>query len=425
MAGFKYKKFSFTGGDTNFPSGTSTADIRTKEESIVKGFADALIAMNIGWQCDTDRDPNATTSSFTNVPKYSSSEFAPGLFLKNTTSGCKLFIAYVDDSSGMALYDSDGTTKILPNTSTDYFLTWYDPYYSNVYCLGFIMSMIPAGSSNSFGTTFKASEFLPSDATRLYSSAHHVYSSANSTPTIITRVSNGIARTVCVWGNAYCVGYGCGDESQTNNNFSYAVGRILGDLGNPTVDTTNQAKYGVLSFAAAISAPNEYYFDGNNRFWLDSSQAIIGYSYFNIFGKKWSESLSGSGISINFSASPGRNTILPTWGFSICKSDGTWVKGTSYQFVTPSCDGYKFVNKYVQDLTSNNRMWAPIEMWLYSNDPQNNNIANGSGFKGYLDTNLFRCSVPFNEGTAMDNGNFVCTGIGCLTLGWDPTNESW
>ena len=38
---------------------------------------------------------------------------------------------------------------------------------------------------------------------------------------------------------------------------------------------------------------------------------------------------------------------------------------------------------------------------------------------------LFRFSPQFSTGTTLDNGNFVCTGLYGLTLGWDPSNESW
>lgn len=31
MAGFKYKKFSFTGGSAEFPYGTTASDVQTKE----------------------------------------------------------------------------------------------------------------------------------------------------------------------------------------------------------------------------------------------------------------------------------------------------------------------------------------------------------------------------------------------------------
>lgn len=419
MAGFKYKKFSFTGGSAEFPSGTSASDIQTKERAIVKGFADALIAMNIGWGCDTTR--NATTSDFVDVPKYSSSTPAPGLFLVNATSGCKLFIAYVDDPAGMALYDSDGTTKLLPTTSSDNFVSWFNSSstYTNVYCVGFIMSMIPAGSSNTFGPTFKAYEFLPTDATRLYSSAIRISSSISNSPKLASRINNGETHTICVWGNPYCVGYGNGRGSQTNNNFCYCAGRIIGELGNATADNSNQSKYGILPLTQTITDANEYDITSSSPYRYNmitlQTTPLNGNEY--VFGK--------IPISVSFALTPSNGTSYPNWGYSICKADGTWIQGTSTHFVTPVCWVYKFKNPHVQDLTSNNRMWAPIEMWLYASDPQNDYIANGNGFKGYLDTDLFRCSPQFAEGTVMDNGNFVCTGVGCLTLGWDPSNESW
>jgi hypothetical protein len=443
MAGFKYKKFSFTGGDANFPSGITPTDIRTKEESIVKGFADALIAMNIGWQCDTDRDPNATTSSFTNVPKYSSSEFAPGLFLKNTTSGCKLFIAYVDDGNtencGMALYDSDGTTKLMP--ADDYVVCRYDitPQLASkpLSLSGFIMSMIPVGSTNNFGSTFKASEFLPADATRLWSSAATISYNYMNGPALITRCYLN-AVTVSVLATPYCVGYGCGIGTQYRG-FVFSVGRIMGDLSNPTVDTTSQAKYGVLSLGVCISSGypgNSYY-----MYYLGRAEYSATYNSYTINLRDVAESntylnntlsILGKGY-IDFSNYINYESVTTDssykgkcglCGFSVCRADGTWVSRANNKFVAPHVDGVRLASA-VYDATSNNRPWVPIGMYLFNLNPADDSIYNGDCFKGYLDTDLFRCSPQFAAGTVMDNGNFICTGEACLTLGWDPSNESW
>lgn len=440
MAGFKYKKFSFTGGSAEFPSGTSASAIQTKERAIVKGFADALIAMNIGWGCDTTR--NATTSDFVDVPKYSSSTAAPGLFLVNATSGCKLFIAYVDDGNtencGMALYDSDGTTKLMP--ANDYVVCRYNDGYSGfvnqpLSLSGFIMSMIPADSSNSFGTTFKASEFLPTDATRLWSSAAQISYNYQSGPYIITRCET-LSVTLSVWATPYCVGYGCGLDTQFRG-FMYAVGRIIGDLANPTWDTSNQSKYGVVSLYGCINsnrASTSYWQTytgrceftyGNFKVYPLSNSNLYFNSTIDVFGKGYTDTYYINQESAYVESSYSRSiNNYGLFGFGVCRADGTWVSRANNKFVAPHVDGVRLAST-VYDATSNNRPWVPIGMYLFNLNPADDSIYNGDCFKGYLDTDLFRCSPQFAAGTVMDNGNFICTGEACLTLGWDPSNESW
>lgn len=57
-------------------------------------------------------------------------------------------------------------------------------------------------------------------------------------------------------------------------------------------------------------------------------------------------------------------------------------------------------------------------MFLFAQDPQTECICNSSGFKGFLDTNLFRASDQYAMGTLLDNRNFVSTAVCDLTLGW-------
>ena len=442
MAGFKYKKFSFTGGTTEFPSGTSASDIQTKERAIVKGFADALIAMNIGWGCDTTR--NATTSDFVDVPKYSSSTPAPGLFLVNATSGCKLFIAYVDDgvatNCGMALYDSDGTTKLMP--ANDYVVCRYFNYSAfdgkPLSLSGFIMSMIPAGSTNSFGSTFKASEFLPADATRLWSSAANISYNYSFGPFLTTRCYSSTV-TVAVFATEYCVGFGCGYDT-SYKGLMFVVGRVIGDLANPSVDITVQAKYGVITVhAAMVGTYSSSYFTQRTTIterygYYGSSTSADSYIMSNVNENYFNQTLTvfGTGYkhpnNINYecfeqSDASTKNTYGLV-GFCVCRADGTWVSRANNKFVAPHVDGVKLATG-VYDATSNNRPWVPIGMYLFNLNPADDSIYNGDCFKGYLDTDLFRCSPQFAAGTVMDNGNFICTGEACLTLGWDPSNESW
>lgn len=405
MAGFKYKKFSFTGGSAEFPSGTSASDIQTKERAIVKGFADALIAMNIGWGCDTTR--NATTSDFVDVPGYTSTN-SPGLFLVNAASGCKLFIAYVSQGTnnsnfGMRIYDSDGVTKILPPDSM--IAGAYDQSYLNAGpCLcGFIMSMIPEGSQSNFGSTFNSS-FLPEDATRLCGSMFHRFGESIG-GSITYTVYSGSLYTFSIFATTNCVSY------SGVSTFYYFCGRILGDLANPTNDTSLQARYGSICFR----------YPGGS--YLRESAGTVR--------QKTAPVLSSSSANYSFFGYAGGSTFsdIPQneyfyYSNQICDASGNWITGTATKAIQTLMDETT-LSTLTFDNTSNNRPWSPIKVYVFSTDPQNDGVYNGNCFKGYLDTDLFRCSPQFSAGTVLDNGNFVCTGTGCLTLGWDPSNESW
>jgi len=422
--GFKYKTYSFTGGDANFPTGTSASDIRTKEESIVKGFAENLIACNCGWALDSNRHSSVT--DFFDVPKMSSSTAAPGLFLVNSTSGCKLFITYVDEgngtTNGMAFYDTDGTTKIMPND--DWVVRRYQSTRPDnpLSLQGFIMSMIPAGSSNDFGQTVNAS-FLPPEATRLWGSAANIAYSYSYGPFLGTRVGTGTVRKFCVWATPYCVGYGLNHVIYEFYNFLYAVGRIIGDLAFPSADTTVQAKYGVVTFGSSASTIAETYDTNSGFVVLQKQQSIFTKSNNYYTSYDWGETIS---TNLSYLASESTNGNYALWGFSVCRADGTWASRTSTSFVAPCANNLNFaLSNYIFDDTSNNRPWIPFAMCLFSNGSQTDWIYNGSGLKGYLDTDLFRCSYQFATGTKLDNGNFICTYAGNLTLGWDPNNEDW
>lgn len=426
MAGFKYKKFSFTGGDANFPTGTSTSDIRTKEESIVSGFATNLIACNCGWQLDSNRHNSVT--DFFDVPKMFSSTAAPGLFLINTTSGCKLFITYVDNGGssytnrGMAFYDEDGTTKIMPKN--EWVVCRYDSYNpgSKLSLQGFVMSMIPEGSLNNFGTVVNAS-FLPLEATRLWGSAARLDATTSGYgPYLGTRISNGVVNTFCVWATPHCVGYGVKSTGDGGDcAFDYAIGKIIGDITNTVADTSIQSKYGVVTLKSPYSTVCSEMYGNSSSFTLVYKvrrvNNISDYGNYYIWGETFDSPIN----SMSVEAPNGSNAL---WGFSVCKADGTWASRTSTSYVAPYVDANMALSDTHFDSTSNSRQWCPFAMLLVSSDPQTECIYNGSGMKGYLDTSLFRCSKQFPRGTVLDNGNFICLNEAFLTIGWDPTNES-
>jgi len=444
MAGFKYRKFTITGGSAEFPTSTSDANIRSKEEYLVKHVADALIDMGIGWACDTTR--NATTSDFVDVPKYSSSTAAPGLFLVNSVSGCKFFLSYLSGaySGGLCFYDSDGTTKIFDDSQVCTIYNSSRPTF-NTNVQGFLMSMLPENSTNNFGASFNAS-FLPSDATRIIGTAVNAVAASSASylyiQNLVNNVTNGSVATVQVFATPYCVGIGNSSYGSAPYLASFC-GRILGDLTNPTADTTDQAKYGVFTVTRSTNGSSSSYPDYNTDTTSRVSNAqyqgatdfsgnayakrVIGatpsggtynsnpVTILNYFSSSSSFSMYMAGVSGAFSV----YSTLP--GNSVCLADGTWICNTASHGVTAQVNGFPLICEKSFDATSNTRPWQPIAMIVVASDTTND----WAGIKGYLDTSLFRASPQFAAGTVLDNGNFVCTDQGMITLGWDPSNPSW
>ena len=423
--GFKYKKFSFTTGSTEFPTGLNAANTRTREEYLVSHTAQAIIDCDCGWTLDTSR--NETTTNFFAVKKRNSSTDAPGLFLVNSTSGCKLFLSYLSDnnSGGLAFLDTDGTTKVFKDefVSTIY----HKSRISNSTSIqGMIMSMIPSGSSNDFGSICDVS-FLPADATRFYGSASNVANS-NSKYTLGDFDSSNIVITLQVFATPYCIGAGASVSPTGSTIPWYFCGRIMGDLASSS-DNSKQSKYGTFTFRrskASDSSSYDYISDYSNTQYNYGNCWVMDKTGSDYFGASAIGVAPGGQISYSItyeSSSPYREA--PFAGNCVCKADGSWIANTSSHGVAACVNRMLIFTEAVFDATSNSRPWQPIAICVFSNDIGTDGIVSGVGLKGYLDTDLFRCSPQFSTGVTMDNGNFVCTGMYGLTLGWDPTNESW
>lgn len=128
---FKSGKFSWQGGRTD------TAADRTA--FVLKGVAQTLIGLGVGWELDTAR--NATVDNYTVMSGATASYL---LYLKNV-DGARLMVSYSYlGASGFAQSLGAGNNNVG----------------------GLIMSMIPPGEGE-FGTNPAASNFLPAKATRL------------------------------------------------------------------------------------------------------------------------------------------------------------------------------------------------------------------------------------------------------------------
>lgn len=382
--GFKYRLVKLTAGNENFPVGDTDALRRTRSESIVKECALALIDCNVGWQLDTSK--NQTVDDFTDIPCRTGSKTYPALFFVNSVSNCKLFIAYFgDEVSNYGIKNFSGN---------DIF-----SFYSNSsYVGGLCVSIIPEGSNSSFGDPTTTS-FLPSEATRIFGTAFR-------NDTLYTNGYNpesGNTSLFAIWTTPYVI---CVAASNSNGNMQtpgFAIGRIFGTLANQEDNYVN-AKYGLVSF----------------RVYPDSSSTYEGW-YTTI---AHSATLVGSSIRVpGVDMSSSSIYTQPCCG-CILKSDGTWLNGTdrSTRNIVLFIEGCEQLSNKMFNSSNGKSRWLPMSMASVANDLSTYGVVSGDGFKGYLDTDLFRCALGVLEQT-FDNGNFICPESNHNWLfGWDASN---
>lgn len=416
MAGFKYKSFSFVGQSSDFPSGTSDALIRQREEFICKGVAQAIIDTNTGWGLDTDR--NATITAFSNVPTVgSTTKFAPGLFLVNSTSHNKLFICYCGTRNDYGI-----------DLSADQMVTTYhsDHLEDGTGLTGLCMSMIPGDSNQSFGANFDSS-FIPSSGTRLAADCIN-YSSATANYTIANQNVSGTTYTYDLFATPYCVFF------RVQGVIGYAVGRVLGTLAHSTIDTTSQSKYGVI------------YFKKCNRVETDATLLVSNTQISqNVYSSAYGAMFLGSSPTNSINHESNYTKVIPfnmyadylstntsssvspftCWAgaSSVCKADGSWLGNTSERVVCYYPDNPALCrNTGIVNTTDSTRRWVPFICFIKTKDTTVHGIISGDGVKGFLDTDLFRYAGGA-QGLLLDNGNFYNINQH-LTIGWDPSNET-
>ena len=415
MAGFKYKSFSFVGQSTDFPAGD--ANIRTREEFITKGIAQAIIDTNTGWGLDTDR--NATITDFANVPTIgSTTKFAPGLFLVNSTSHNKLFICYCGTANNKGI-----------DLSSDQMVTTYHSNHLNdgTGHTGLCMSMIPGDSNQSFGANFDSS-FIPSSGTRLAADCIN-YSSATGNYTISSQNVSGTTYTYDLFATPYCVFF------RVQGVIGYAIGRVLGTLAHSTTDTTSQSKYGVIYFKRCTGTET---LDTLIQSLTYTSQTSGSAGTTTLcLGNSPSNALSYTPSNASYhldcidmytsygTTSSSYQSQYTCWAgaSSVCKVDGSWLGNTSERVVCYYPDNPALcVNNGIVNTSDSTRRWVPFICFIKTTDTTVHGIISGDGVKGFLDTDLFRYTGG-TQGLLLDNGNFYNINP-YLTIGWDPSNET-
>lgn len=396
--GFRFKRIDLLAGSSDFPVGDTDALRRTRSEAVVKAAAEALIAMNIGWELDSTRqNDSSTTSDFADSPCRSGSNTYPALFLRNTVSGCKLYLAYYGGMTNTA-----NCVKDFAAPSATYHVDIFG--YGDACINGLCASIIAEGSQQTFGQTFDSS-FLPNDATRIMGTCFFYQSTNNAishcyNPTSGYHYSWGIYatdRTIAV-----CSNY----NSSATPNLGYpvyATGKLFGNLAHETDNATN-SKYGTFIFRLG-----DYYSE------KEGSQTLMKYTV---------SSPPTSGIvPLRKMASSAPIYNYATASFS--KADGGWINAVTDDDYT---NGTGYIADFLQ-ITNNcytpssgETKWLPISVSVISTDLTTYGVVPGDGFKGWLDTDLFRCAVS-TYGTMYANGKFICPENDFnMLIGWESTN---
>ncbi len=394
--GFKFKRVDLVAGSEEWPTGISDPVVATRELAVLKKSVQAIIDCDCGWQLDASK--NVTIDDVVAIPTRTSGSTSSGLFLVNSSSGCKLFVSYFgyNPNYGIADFSGNGTSNFrFLATATD-----------SVSC-GLCMSMIPAGSSNAFGDPTTTS-FLPSDATRIIGTVN--YRGANKYPF----AGDPSAGYVYSWGffvtqNVVCVA--CAKNQGTRGNFNvpaYAIGRIFGVLAH-SEDSLYTSKYGVLNFRVNDSSPNsEGIYDPTYM-----TTGLLGQSVY-IYG------VNPFSTSTSFINTDSANSGAFT------NASGAWINGTDRSSYTVVCfpSDFQLLSNYVFNSTNTGKSrWSPYAMAVVSVDSANSGVVPGDGFKGYIDTDLFRAGVG-TYGQMFDEGNFICiSGDYRMLIGWDPDND--
>lgn len=384
--GFVLNQFVLIGGSEELPVGDTNELRVSRSKTILTKCVQTIIACDQGWELDSSK--NATDTDYSDIPPNSGNVYFPGLFLKNTISGCKLFISHF-----AASYIAYGIKNF--NGSA---LCYYNAQYANL--LGLCLSIIPEGSDEEFGDP-NTRTFIPDSATRIFSTYYR--ESANYK-------EYGVFGVKPTAGTSYMYGFGvtpytitvfANHDPNGGEKFDYyvpifACGRVLGELIHPE-DATIKARYGVVWFRKET-----YEFEG----WATCVATSTGNFDSN---------------SIYVPGTYGKESFSTG---SICKSNGDWLLGGNPSNVnggvTTFTYNWNILGNRMYSKSGTTR-WSAIATCSQSN---NNNldtcgIVPGDGFKGFLDTDLFRAGRGNNQQT-FDNGKFFMPEAACgLLVGVD------
>lgn len=387
--GFKVRSFYVVAGSEEFPTGNTDALRQSRSRLLLTKCAQLLIDCGCGWQLDSTR--STSTSDFTEIPtRYNDTTTYPGLFFTNTISGCKLFMAY---------FGANVRTYGIKNFSGNDLLKYFGSDYHGGVCI----SMIPEGSESVFGDPLTTT-FIPDDATRIVGTYYSNSTSSSNKYAAAYNPTSGVYYKYWIGATPYCVITYVNHYSGDPPGFYvpiYAVGRIFGTLAHD--ETTTNAKYGVFCFRFMTGADEGWATLINcSATCFDSTLAVPGLGF----------------------SKTGTIKSYDTAG-SFSNTSGAWINGNDYANynVIFYVENKEQLSPAMFNISGSSR-WRALSMAVVSSDLTTYGVSSGDGFKGYLDTDLFRAAYA-TRGQTFDNGAFICPENGNnLIIGWDSSNDA-
>lgn len=399
--GFKAFEYEFT---TNYDNQSSFLRMSQAVKAFVKAVTQGIIAADSDWEYDSNF--TATADDFVQIGSESSYYYQAcfAQFLVNSVTHSKLLVYY--NPAGQMKINQIGFCQRIYANGISY------------YAWGLCMSMLPGDSEQTWDTTSNCTtqNFIPGDATVINGTALNT-STANVTSasnfTALNSNSSTTVRFVFIVKGDFVAYFW--QQKNTGNFFGGRVlGKIFGELCNAS-DNIARSQYGCIGYvdpASSNGVINElvdtYSANLNSRaYWIGGENSHASYT----------PTISLQSCIYNISFASANTTKHPRPFITMQSSDGY----ENCRMMTTNPLAYS--GSYTDSDSSNKTAFSPYMLYIETNNLTEYYVAQGTAFKGYLDTDIFRAvytGLPFN--TLLDNGNFIYVGGG-LAIGWDSTNE--
>lgn len=349
-------------------------------------IADMIVSSETGWEYDT-RTPNKT--AFIRIPSVGGDTYQaayPVIYLKNSTSGCKMMV-----------------TSVFPNVNTGYVDEDHSPISGEIFfrrnsstysMSGVGISVIPPGVDYEYPNSFNSDTEFDDGVLRVFCESVPYYSDAAYTggyQYFLTLQGQVVSYGILIDGYGVTL-LGCAKSSTRGMlNGIYTTGKCFGTLA---YDSEIQSQY-YGSIRYANIGPISY-------FMYNAVQ--LGASSFSLYG------------------------VTPE---SDSQSDNQWFDnavecfdqtGNRVQSCLYGACGQGLLSTKVTDSNSPDFIrWCPGVVYNAFGDAPSAMYDGGDKFKGYLDTNIIRYAIA-SQGQLFNNGQFCCVADNLL-MKWDPDAE--
>jgi hypothetical protein len=260
--------------------------------------------------------------------------------------------------------------------------------------VGVNISMIPADSESVFPSTFpndRTTKFIPDDAIPLVTESYYLNSNLSNDYGVLGAIAtNNILSYGILIDSEFIMLFSNYSTTSARARLlpRYALGKLIGTLGHES-DNTVSSHYGAI------------------RFYNTKGSIIHGFEGLN------STNVYFSGYPLYNSANSTSLTSVPTSTFFDADGDLIAHSGSYYPV------GYDLLSSSISnDSVSDTIRWSPIALAVMGNPGTKGlYVVEGDGFKGYLDTSLFRAAIC-TPGNYYNNGTLVGLDDNYLVV-WD------